>query len=837
MKRFITIFCISAFVYFQGTAQNKRSDDDLVLEIEQIIQHSFTKTILNDRTNYNFPFKLTYKLNNQIEKQLLSYIYIYLGNVLNGNFTSSYSSYSKAIHEVEVSYQKYNSSFEDTNGLKWLCPFILSSYYFDISNYELALDYINEAERFILSMDKGKETSYYIQSMILKSLIITEMDQSEDALDLMKKVLEILKSLGFEDTVLYFSSEYTIAEIYSSCNQMKLACEYYEKALKKYKKIFNEESIFSFRIHTSLVNCAASLDETEYIAKAFEYLLDALLIIDRLEISDTELLLNYYVAYLMVCIQIEDLETINEITLICWDLITDVIKNKLPLMTETERKNFLEIDCDPFFNWLLPIITYENENDYFSYLMYYALLQSRGIQLNCNNYFINFIEDSKKPTMKELLSDLNKLKTDYFKNHSKIPINKKLLKNQKSKIEYFEYSLLEMIRKEGFNILSWMDVTPEDIQIKLNEEEIAVEFFSVPQKNESSLYCALVLNNDTTSFPKYIELLNEDEVKRLKSSPYELGDSIWGPIVNNFPNCRKIYFAPCGELINFPIELCVNETASEQNSLIRLTSTREIALNNKKTFPSNDIMLIGDLNYNQSLQTTIDETNKLINNNLMVEDLIYTIDTNDEIEGIYELLPGTKKELESIETYINDEFNTIKIVGKHGIELSFKMLSGKPYKIIHIATHGYFNNHGNSIKTAMNNCGLIFSGVNGLETCELLPYNLDDGKLTATEISNLNLIGTELVCLSACNSGIASISSEGAFGLQRGFKLAGVNSIIMSLWEIPDEGPTNLMMNSFYKYYFDLNDIYKSYLMAVKDVKEAYPNFKDWASFILLDAI
>jgi len=111
----------------------------------------------------------------------------------------------------------------------------------------------------------------------------------------------------------------------------------------------------------------------------------------------------------------------------------------------------------------------------------------------------------------------------------------------------------------------------------------------------------------------------------------------------------------------------------------------------------------------------------------------------------------------------------------------------------------------------------------------------EDGILTAAEISNLDLTNTKLVVLSACETGLGKIEgSEGTFGLKRGFKLAGVEQIIVSLWSVPDKETTELMTLFYEDLAVTLNPVI-SFAKAQKEMRNKYPTRPDlWAGFVLV---
>lgn len=141
---------------------------------------------------------------------------------------------------------------------------------------------------------------------------------------------------------------------------------------------------------------------------------------------------------------------------------------------------------------------------------------------------------------------------------------------------------------------------------------------------------------------------------------------------------------------------------------------------------------------------------------------------------------------------------------------------------------------------ALSRSFLVMSGGNQLIHRDSVSHAGDDGILTALEISHLNFKYLDIVVLSACQSALGDITSDGVYGLQRGFKKAGANTILMSLDKVDDEA-TKILMVEFYRNLMSgktkhqsLKDAQK-YLRSVENGK--YDDPKYWASFILLDGL
>ncbi|MGN6646891.1 MAG: CHAT domain-containing protein [Cytophaga sp.] len=206
-----------------------------------------------------------------------------------------------------------------------------------------------------------------------------------------------------------------------------------------------------------------------------------------------------------------------------------------------------------------------------------------------------------------------------------------------------------------------------------------------------------------------------------------------------------------------------------------------------------------------------------------------TIDACD-----YSDLPGTKTEVDSIENlFRNQALKTVRYGEAMASEAIIKNDTAA-YSLVHIATHGYLEiNPEDDYVESMIHSGLVLSGV-----CDPLDVDStadDDGILTAYEIAQLNLSATDLVVLSACQSGLGMMDSqEGLVGLQRGLLVAGTKNVLVSLWKI-DDAVTARWMIHFYSNLLETKSCTEAYLFAQQKIKEQYVYPYYWGAFVLLE--
>jgi CHAT domain-containing protein len=209
----------------------------------------------------------------------------------------------------------------------------------------------------------------------------------------------------------------------------------------------------------------------------------------------------------------------------------------------------------------------------------------------------------------------------------------------------------------------------------------------------------------------------------------------------------------------------------------------------------------------------------------------------------WDFLYGTKTEIDAIQTKLaKSAYTTTVFEGYAASEEAFKLLGkkGASPRIIHIATHGFFlaDTAQQNADNPMNRSGLILAGANHAWKKGMPLKGMEDGILSAFEISIMNLQNTELVVLSACETGLGYIvNNEGVFGLQRAFKQAGVKNLMVSLWSIPDNA-TQILMTQFYQNCLEQDMPMRDALKAAQQWmrnQEEYKNPYYWAGFVLLE--
>lgn len=546
----------------------------------------------------------------------------------------------------------------------------------------------------------------------------------------------------------------------------------------------------------------------------------------------------------------------NQVLIESSQYLQSLVDKTFSFTSMDERQNFWS-----YFEYYFPLLNflaYQSDNN-LNGQIYNNILVEKGLLLRAANSLRDQILEVGEPEdirMYDHLLQLRELLPSLTISESE---------SVKTEIEKLDKHLTRKFASYA-NFTKSFGLTWTDVQEHLNENDIAIEFYNIPEVkwhedgkdvDGKYRYCAVTIRKGY-DIPHIIPLFTDDRLQYIEQEDFYETDSIynliWKPLEEELNGVNNIYFAADRELHKIGIEYAPTPNGNnigERYNIFRLSSTRILAENEAER-KTDHAVLYGGLRYDIDKDDLIAESRSGDYHPTSTSRAF----TNDNFRYGVKYLPGTLKEVENIAESFSDKPRLITDIS--GTEESFKSLAGSSIDIIHLATHGFFwseedadrrkyvsflkhntNNKQSSYEDkALLRSGLFFSGANiGLKG-EILPDDVEDGILTAQELSNMNLGHVDMVVMSACESGLGETSGEGVFGLQRGFKLAGANTLLMSLWKV-DDVATQLLMTDFYRNYLSGKSKQESLKLAQQSLRNN-PDYSDpeyWAGFILLDAL
>lgn len=750
--------------------------------------------------------------------------------------------------------------------------------YFDLGNYNKAFEIHSEAAS-INEQVLGSEHPNYALDLNNIALCYYRLGDYNNALEYLDQARIIQeKTIGVEHLD-YLNTINNIAMCLSDLGDYNAAIEIHTEALALLEKILGEEHpVYALSLN-NIAMCYHDLGNND---RAIEYLYEVLSIYGNIfgkEHADYQFTLQNISACYLESHNNAFSKTAKEFTELN---IASICKTFIDLSLN-ERKLF----WDKHSYWYDgPIHQGVCEFNDASLLptAYNSVLFSKGLLLNAEIAMRDLLEESNDPAATELYNELLSTRSVLNKQYELAPEKRYISTDSLEKrADELERQLINTSKVYG-DYTRNLQLNWKDVQNHISDNDIAIEFASFSDENTTT-YIAYLLKKGYKT-PAYKKILTHNNNENLNNSEIylsaEFSKTLWGALREELSGVENIYFAPTGELYNIAIESLPywenpSMLVSDKWNFFRLSSTRELALNKEK-YNSKSAAVYGGLKYDTATNqlSTTDE----FNYNPLDVDAI-------GLRSGVEYLPGSHNEALLIDKLLkSNKVNDKLYLGEVGTETTLKALGGEYVNILHIATHGFYwterearrmdfqflNNQNKNVEDKMlSRSGLLFAGANNILSGKEIPGNIDDGVLTAEEISRIDLRGLDLLVLSACQTGLGEISGEGVFGLQRGFKKAGAQSILMSLWNVDDKA-TQLLMSKFYEllladkdnphnkrnahlnaqqfvknYEIDMNSISSHELEYYKENGAAinyntgkvkpFCNHKFWAAFILLDAI
>ena len=531
-----------------------------------------------------------------------------------------------------------------------------------------------------------------------------------------------------------------------------------------------------------------------------------------------------------------------------------LMKQRIPYMSSTEREGLWN-PLSSLFTMMTPYaLEAKQTQTAFTKNCYDALVMSKSFLLESERSMYDVIkrmgtsEDMRNYTT--LASMKNQVKAwakDYKANADSIlSVSRKV-----SRLE----NLLANRCKGYSDGTDFMDVDYDSVKHALGQNEVLIDFTDYISQTQGRKYAAYIINK-VQDYPLLKALFAERQIDSLgivRPDMYYSEDYskdvlklLWETLKENVSEGATIYYVPSQLLFQISLESLPLPDGSLLGShyhFVRLSSARELVKMKSNAISCKDdtAVLYGGLQYDVETTAMAEESKKYDLSNLLA--------IRGEIargDSIFHDLQGTKEEIFKIENILKDnKWQVTPYMGKNGTEESFLDMNGKSPRLLHLATHGFYYTPNKAedvdylkgYTDAMSLSGLVMSGGNAAWLGKQLPKGVLGGILTANDIARLDLSNTDMVVLSACQTGQGKATSEGLYGLQRAFKKAGVGTIVMSLWSVSDK-MTSEFMTTFYERLADTRSAWnkrKAFEEAREIIRKKHPDPFHWAAFVMLD--
>lgn len=718
----------------------------------------------------------------------------------------------------------------------------LAAYYYHMNRYDKAEQLLLDAKE-IKKNTVGEKHPSYAQTLNNLAAVYTELEIYEKAGIFIKETIKIKKELLGEKHPDYALSVGNLGKLYLKSGSYEKAEPYLKEALRITKEIFGIKHI---NYGNSLYELAWLNNEMGLYEKAEPFFIEA---------------------------QENFLEQLHK---------------NFRFMSENQKLFFLKSVNTRFeFFYSFAVMRSKNNPDIIKKMLD-VRLESKGVILNSLVQMYGRIKNSGDDDLLKKYYELVSLKETIISTQDlTIDERKKSGINAdeyEAKTEEIEKSLNKETGTENTKKTTWAD-----IKNSLKQNEAAVEFVDFRLYNkkwtDSVLYCAVVLKKDFQQ-PKLIELCREKDLRGILTVPPEKTDGyvrsnitskdlyrlIFKPLENELKGTAKVFMSLTGLVNRISLNSLTTESDEiviDKYNLIYVTNLKDIIMNQEENKMHKDnfyASVFGGADYDLDSASLISNAEKYkiyyenrgAKHELSDENRKYYNNSRMVTGGKWAYLKGTQEEAEKIyNIFINSGIKADLYKNGEATETALKSLSNSKQKIsptvLHIATHGFFfpditgektgidlkQNIGkrNILRISENplrRSGLIFAGANRFWQGGYAITGVDDGILTAEEVSTMDLLNTELVVLSACETGLGDIKdAEGVYGLQRAFKVAGAKTIIMSLWKVPDK-ETMELMEIFYTNWLGGMSKHDAFLSAQKELRKKYLSYY-WAAFVMIE--
>ena len=737
----------------------------------------------------------------------------------------------------------------------------LGMLYLRMGNYDISENFFLEALH-IIEQKQGKEHQSYGGTLNNLAIVYSARKNYEEAEKFYKANIEIIaKGLG-KSSIGYAEGTMNLASIYIKTGNYVDA----EVLFLESKRIF--ELVPDFSKIPSYMSCMEFLGELFYEMGKFDLSEHYHLIAKELrekELGKEHLSFQMSLANLSLTYWAKK-DYVNAAS-----YLTDAANMRRRLLFNASRHlsekevfsytQLFEQELDQHYSFA---------NDHFAVLPHFTTscynntLFHKGFLLNISQRFRsqNIANTQLPDKLKQIQNHRNQLSAEFAlpqaeRNESKMKEVEAIVNTLEKELSRSVVGYGEVVRQ-----VQW-----QEVQAALKPNEVALEFlhfnYTNPKPTGKVLYAALLLKPNQP-YPIFIPLFDEKALEALMPSPNRLGSEyinqlyqneatirlIWAPLEKHLQGIKTVYYAPSGLLhrVNLgALSTGAHSILADRYNLVTLGSTRQLAVPTPLAPTQTTASLYGAIQYDMD-STAIRPVS--LNKNANYRGLDFDLVDSTFRGGTWGFLKYSEKETTEIAAALQ-KVNIPNILhkGYAATEESFKTIgkqSPSP-RILHLSTHGYFfpdpKGQVESGQPAyklsdhpMIRSGLILAGANHAWQTGRPLGKREDGVLTAYEISQMNLSNTELVVLSACETGLGEIrGDEGVYGLQRAFKSAGAKTLVMSLWKVSDIQTQELMTLFYQNLLYKKQTAHQALLNAQQEMRQKGYAPYDWAGFVMVE--
>lgn len=526
------------------------------------------------------------------------------------------------------------------------------------------------------------------------------------------------------------------------------------------------------------------------------------------------------------------------------DKYDSFIKAYFPALSEREKAKYWNTIKSDYEFYVSLAMTFKDEdpgmieNVFNNALTTKAILLSSSIKIR--ERILNGDDEELKMLYNDWLIKKELLTTALSMSYEQLEANEidpVALHDEVEQIEKLLSEKSELIKSSTEqSIITW-----ENVQSVLKENEVAIEMVRYRHFDhvftDSVIYAGLYTKNEKVQKkPDVFTLSNGEDLEGKYFKAYR--NSIIYRRQDRFSNAQ--YWQPIAEVVGptATIFLSADGVYNQINLEAIPVSDEEYVLDNS------NIILVSNTKdiYLNSLKEPLD---KNINAS-MFGNPIYYLEASANSKQEIGQLKGTEIEINEVDQLLTGKgWDTTTKMETLATEEAIKSVQNP--EIMHIATHGFFTPQDkveqgalegqNEAKLAENpllRTGLLMAGAGDLLNKTKFNYNIEDGILTAYEAMSMNLDRTDLVVLSACETGLGDLTvGEGVYGLQRAFMVAGAKTLVMSMFKVNDEATQKLMIN-FYQKWLATGNKRESFIQAKKELRNEFKDPIYWGAFIMI---